>query len=479
MDRGELNVYIELYKRGEYEDIPIGQYPNGDYFYCTKKQIRALKLLNDDVTTSVGYGGAARSGKTLIESVAILMDCLSYPGIAWGLGRKELTILTKTTLVTFYKQMEFYGLKDKEDYTHNNKYNYIEFTNKSTLWLIDTKTKPTDPYNTRFGGFELTRCAIDESNETKISVITKLFERTGWVKNEDYGLKRKVFECFNPDKNHVYSRYYTPWKKNDETSIKKFIQALPRDNPNPAVKEWIDDMLLTADKITIERQINGNFEFDDNPYALCDWDDIISVFENDHIKGDKHYLTADIARFGSDYARIGVWFGWDLVEVISFPISKTTEIQAAIEALRVKYQIAKKNCIADEDGVGGGVVDNCGIKGFVNNHTPFKEKISDSKIEVPTYENLQTQCLFGLAKKINRNEIYISAEMSDSEKEEIREELGTIERDPKSFNKLALTKKPKIKEDIGRSPDWRDMLLMRKYFDYSEANTVTSFRISK
>ena len=31
-----------------------------------------------------------------------------------------------------------------------------------------------------------------------------------------------------------------------------------------------------------------------------------------------------------------------------------------------------------------------------------------------------------------------------------------------------LKPKPEIKEDLGRSPDWRDMLLMRCWFDYNE-----------
>jgi hypothetical protein len=473
MNRAELNIYIELYKRKQYKEIPVGQYPDGTYFYMTSKQVKTLELLNDDVTTNVGYGGAARSGKTLIETVAIILDCLSYPAIAWGLGRKELTTLTKTVLVTLYSQLDFYGLKDKVDYNHNNKYNYIEFSNKSKVWLIDTKAKPTDPLNTRFGGLELTRCAVDESNETARSVIIKLFERTGWKHNEKYGLKRKLFECFNPDKTHVYDRFYKPWKNKKEKANKKFIQALPTDNPNPAVKEWIKDMMLTADKVTIQRQIHGNFEYDDNPYALCDYDSILGVFENNHIvRGDKYYITADIARFGSDFARIGVWRGWDLIEVQSFAISKTTEIQAAIEALRFKYQIPKFQCVADEDGVGGGVVDSCGIKGFTNNARPFKEKVTDSSKEVPSYENLQTQCLFGLAKKINEGQFNISADVSPTEKEEILEELATIERNPAILKKLAATKKAKIKEDIGRSPDWRDLMLMRKFFDYNENNSA-------
>lgn len=473
MNRAELEVYLELYKRGCYSEIPIGKYPNGDYFYMTDKQIKALELLNDNTTTSVGYGGSARSGKSLIEVVAIIFDCLSYPDVAWGLARKELTTLTKTVLVTLYSQFDFYGLKDKADYNHDHKYNYISFSNKSKIWLIDTKTKPTDPLNTRFGGLELTRCAVDESNETDIGVIIKLFERTGWRHNDKYGLKRKVFECFNPDKKHVYRRYYMPWRKKQESESVKFIQALPGDNPNPAVKEWIDDMMVTADKITIERQINGNFEYDDNPYALCDYDNILAVFENDHlISGGEKYITADIARYGSDKARIGVWKGWELIEVVSFDISSTTDIQGAIEALRVKHQIPKHNCVADEDGVGGGIVDNCGIKGFLNGSRPFKETVTDAKKEVPNYENLQTQCIFGLAEKINDNQIYISADLAEQEKEQIKEELGSIERDSSDMKKLAVVKKAKVKESIGRSPDWRDMLLMRKYFDYSESQNV-------
>jgi hypothetical protein len=179
-------------------------------------------------------------------------------------------------------------------------------------------------------------------------------------------------------------------------------------------------------------------------------------------------LTADIARFGSDKARIGVWYGWDLVEVISFDKSKTTEIQAAIIALRIKHGITKHNCVADEDGVGGGVVDNCGIQGFVNGSTPFKEKVTNSSLKVPKYKNLQNQCAFGLAEKINRNEINITAEISTEEKEEIIEELGSIEQDPNINDKLAITTKAIVKENIGRSPDWRDLMLMRKYFDYTE-----------
>ena len=224
MNRHEFEIYIELYKRGQYEAIPIGAYPNGDYFYPTEAQIYALRLLNDSTTLNVGYGGSARSGKSIIECTAMIFDCFAYPGIAWGLGRKELTILKRTVLLTLFKQMNFYGITEK-DYVYSTPLSKITFKNGSEIFLIDTMFKPSDQLNTRFGGFELTRCAIDESNETHVKVINTLLSRTGWRLNDKYGLKRKLFECFNPAKNHVHTRFYRPHKNNAEPKHKKFIPA--------------------------------------------------------------------------------------------------------------------------------------------------------------------------------------------------------------------------------------------------------------
>ena len=44
--------------------------------------------------------------------------------------------------------------------------------------------------------------------------------------------------------------------------------------------------------------------------------------------------------------------------------SKTTDIQTWIINKQKKYRIPNHKCIVDEDGVGGGVVDNCDIQGL-------------------------------------------------------------------------------------------------------------------
>lgn len=235
-----------------------------------------------------------------------------------------------------------------------------------------------------------------------------------------------------------------------------FIQSLVTDNPH-LTDDYIENLKTTKDKAKKERLLFGNWEYADDPTALCSYDNIVAIFENDHIKPGNKYLTADIARLGSDKAIIMVWSGWNVIEIRIFEISRMTEIQKTINELRRKYGIPKHNCIADEDGVGGGVVDNCGIKGFVNNSKALNNE---------NYSNLQSQCGYKLADKINDAELWISSDVSTTDREQIIEDLEQLKSyKTDSDTKLRILPKEQIKDNIGRSPDWRDVLLMRVYFD--------------
>jgi hypothetical protein len=455
VNKHEFDIYIELYKRKQYDKIPIGKYSNGDYFYMTKKQVRALELLNDDSTTHIGYGGSARSGKSLIECTAIIMDCYAYADIAWGLARRELTTLKRTVLITLFKQLAFYGKSDA-DYNYNQQLNKITFNNRSEVFLIDTAYKPSDPLNTRFGGFELTRSGIDESNETDITVVNKLFERTGWRNNDKHGIKRKQFECFNPDKNHVYSRFYIPFRDSKEVDYKKFIPALPSDNPNPAVQEWIDDIVKTGDTATIERQIHGNFDFDDDPTKLCDYDAVCDLFTNDHIKGGNKYISADLAMQGRDKFIAGYWNGLICDLAIDMSKSSGREIELKLKELKNSSNVGNSNIVADSDGLGAY------LESYIKNIKSFHGGSSaENKNE---FGNLKDECGFKLAELINNRKIKIKC--SQVQEEQIKKELSIcLKRDNINIDKKKLIKKDKMKELLGNSPDYMDMLLMRMYFE--------------
>jgi hypothetical protein len=455
VNRHEFEIYQELYKRKEFDKIPIGAYPDGTYFFPTQKQIELLKYLSDESTTYIGYGGSARSGKTIIEATAMIFECFIYPGIAWGLARKELTILKKTAVLTLHKQFQFYGVEEKKDYSFSDKYSHFTFKNDSQIFLIDSAFKPSDPLNTRFGGFELTRCAIDESNETHASVIEKLFERTGWRLNDKYNLKRKVLETFNPAKNHIYTRYYKPYRDKNESDHKRFIPALPGDNPHPSVQEWIEDMLKTADKITIERQINGNFDYDDDPSTLVDYDALTDMFTNTHVEPGTKRISSDLAMQGRDKFIAVYWNGYIGSIEIDKDKSSGKEIEKDLKRLKTLKGVGNSKIIADADGIGNY------LESYINNIYEFRGGDRKNMKEPETYFNLKSELAWTLAEKINKREIYILC--NEKQKELIMEEVSTclkrlnVDDDTK---KKRLIPKDLMKQLIGRSPDYLDVLIM-------------------
>jgi hypothetical protein len=102
-------IAVELYKRGNYTlqcNTPWGIH---------QKQLKTMQLLNSAECTSIGYGGSARSGKSWIASEYLTMSCLAYEGTGWGLARKELKNLKRTTLLTLFKVFNKYKLVYKKD----------------------------------------------------------------------------------------------------------------------------------------------------------------------------------------------------------------------------------------------------------------------------------------------------------------------------------------------------------------------------
>jgi len=452
-----LDLCVELYKRKEYAKIPIGCYPSGELFYPTDKQVRTLNLLNDEDTSHVGYGGSARSGKSIIECVAIILDCHAYKGIAWGLGRLELTRLKRTVLITLFNQFDFYQITENE-FNYNQQLNKITFNNGSEIFLIDTQAKPSDPLNTRFNGYELTRCALDESNENNLSVINKLYERCGWRKNLDYGIKAKLLETFNPDKNHVHTRYWLPFRDKKEDDYKKFIQALPSDNPHPSVKIWIANLIKTGDTPTIERQVHGNFDFDDDPNSLCDWDAIQDLFTNDHIPEiGKKRISADLAMQGRDKFIAGSSVG--NVVRISLDIAKATGrgIEMALKQLKQSKGVPNSQIVADIDGLGNY------LESYITNIKAFRG--GGSAWNRNDFANIKSECAWKLSELINKRELFIIC--TKEQEEEIKKEISTCLKGDSldvSDGKKKLISKEKMKGLLGRSPDYMDMLIMLMIF---------------
>ncbi len=449
------------------------------------KQDNAVYYLKDKTTTEILYGGAAGGGKSALGCLWLIEGCLSYPGSRWLMGRSKLKALKDTTLNTFFDLSSDIGINHQ--WIYNSQSGVIQFTNGSQIILKDLFLYPSDANFDSLGSLEITGAFIDECNQVvyKAWQVVKSrirFKLTEWdvhgeridtmevlernsegvaIKwrnskgEETEGLIPKIFGSCNPAKNWTYKQFYRPSKNGDIVDYRKFIQSLPKDNPH-LPKSYIES-LNQLDEVSRQRLLLGNWEYDDDKAALISYDAIMDYWNGNQVElGSDTYLTIDVARKGKDKTVYRVWKGFTVVKRIQLGKSLLTEVVDQAKELQREYKITNSNTIADEDGVGGGVVDFLGCQGFVNNSKALLKE---------NYDNLKSQCSIKMAKRIEAREV-VEICNDSSVIDIVSEEMEQIKlKDIDKDGKLALIPKDKIKASIGRSPDDWDSIMMREYFE--------------
>lgn len=429
------------------------------------KQEHAVYYLKDNTTKEILYGGAAGGGKSALGCLWLIEQCQNFPGTRWLMGRAKLKSLKETTLNTFFELSSLLGISNQ--YKFNSQSNTIIWNNGSQILLKDLFLYPSDPNFDSLGSLEITGAFIDECNQIVFKAWQIVTSRCRF-KLKEYNLIPKVLGSCNPSKNWTYKYFYKPSKSNELIDSRKFIQALPTDNPY--LPESYLESLKSLDKTSKQRLYYGNWEYDDDPATLIDLDSITDYWNGKHVQPiEETYLTIDVARKGKDKTVFRVWKGWVCVNRYSMDISSIPEIVEKAEQLQIKYGISKSHIIADEDGIGGGVVDYLGCKGFINNSSPIKESIGENYL-TPNYDNLKSQCSIEMAKKISRKEVVEISndinviEITSEEMEQVK--IKDVDKD----GKLGIIPKDKVKEQIGRSPDEWDSIMMRYYFELKKDN---------
>jgi hypothetical protein len=424
----------------------------------TIKQTIALDYLEDDITRELLFGGGAGGGKTALGCYFQIKRRLQYPETRGLIGRAVLKTLKETTLVSFFQVAKMQGLYAGQHYRYNAQSSQIDFFNGSTILLKDLFQYPSDPNFDELGSLEITDAFIDEANQCTDKARNVVKSRIRF-RLDDYGLIPKSLYTCNPAKNWTYSDFYKPDRDAQLAEDKKFVQSLVDDNAN--VSKYYKENLLTLDKESKERLLFGNWEYLSDPSSLIEYDKIINSFSNSFISSGDNFITCDVARFGNDSTVIGVWSGFR-VKVFRYSKKSIVEVADIIKGLMVEYRVPLSNVLADEDGVGGGAVDLLKCKGFVNNSSPLNNPITHEK---ENFDNLKSQCYFKLAEKVNKDEIYI--ECADNYRQMIIEELEQVkQKSVDNDGKKAIIPKDRVKQLIGRSPDFSDMLAMRMFFEF-------------
>ena len=381
-----------------------------------------------------------------------------------------------STLLTFYKVCKYYKINPDNEFRYNGQDHYIEFNNGSRIDLLDLKYLPSDPLYERYGSVEYTGGWIEEGGEVNFGAFDILKTRVGRCMNDKYNLTSKILITANPKKNWIYSTIYKPFENGTLPKEYAFIRALIQDNPYME-SNYIENLLELKDKSKKERLLYGNWNYDDDPAKLMEYDNIVDLFTNDFVGKDDNgelipcdsYISADIARFGSDLTVLMAWKGYRVVEIQSYERTSITDSADRITDMANKYGVPRSRIVVDEDGLGSGCVDILKCKGFVANSTPIEVK---GKKE--NYNNLKSQCYFRLADKVNKNELFIDC-VDTTVIEKITEELEVIkQKDIDKDNKMGVIPKDKVKELIGRSPDYSDCLMMRFFLDLKKTGILAT-----
>lgn len=436
------------------------------------KQIEAAQAWLDDVTEEILYGGGKGGGKSYLGVSLIFGDALTYPETHYFIARAELTDLRKFTIPTIHEVFGNWGIKVEDYASYNGQDSVFNLKNGSKVFLLSCKPMPSDPLFERFGSMQMTRGMIEEGGEIVEDAKSNLWLSIGRWKNDEYGLKKKLLITANPKKGWMKRDFVDPFSQGLLPKTRKFIKALAIDNKY-LPSDYVNTLSNEKDLVRRQRLFLGDWDYDESKDSLVSFDALMDMFTNTIEMENKKYLTVDVARFGKDSTTIFYWQGLSIYKIERRQKQSIEQTKLEVKNILAYEKIPFSQCMIDEDGVGGGVVDGLvGVRGFVANSTALptaaeirrKNTLTNDFIPKANYKNLKAQCGYKLAELINEHEIAVS---TGQYRDEIIADVGASlkVKEVDSDQKLQLKSKDDVKQELGRSPDFADPMIMRMWFE--------------
>ncbi|MRS61766.1 hypothetical protein GJJ30_10750 [Larkinella terrae] len=234
--------------------------------------------------------------------------------------------------------------------------------------------------------------------------------------------------------------------------------------------------LVAQDEQTRLQLLDGNWKVVLSDLDIYDYPAFAGMFNNTYsVNNEGRYLTADIALKGSNKLVLGVWYGFELVDIAIVDSSDGKRVVE--EALRLLdiHKIQNHHFTYDADGVGG-YIDGF-IRGaipFHNGASPIEVKGTDGKPLKENYANLKTQCFYRSGDRVREGGYKVSEEVANrmydnkmTVRQRFMHERKAIKRDKTdSDGKLRIIPKEQMKVKLnGESPDLMDMFAQRERFE--------------
>lgn len=435
----------------------------------SEKQKLFFDICDNQQFVDLLLGGGAGGGKSLTVCLWILLQCRNYPGIRIGLGRKEISRLKQTTLVTLLREVHpRLGVKQGE-FKYNEQKNTIEYINRSSILLVDLAPEPSDPNYDKFGSLNLTHTVIEEIGEVTKKARDVFTSRKNRYLNKEYGLVGKSIATCNPSQNFVKTEYYNPykalgggeyqkWEYGDvfidgekKTAYRAFLRSLVTDNPF-IDQNYIESLRHLPDAER-KRLLEGNWDFEDSDKMIFK-PTMLDRNLTDIIPDGEKYIGVDIADTGSDCTILSLIEGGVLSEQIKITVNKEEPIgeQIALEIIKFAQQHGfepkdAKRIGIDGIGVGASTRDFLRSKGW-NVYLFLAGSASQN-----SFRNIRGEAIWTMMEKMDKNEFRIHNRLTTWEilrSQLMAHEYSTEERT------ILVKSKQKIKEVLGVSPDYAE-----------------------
>lgn len=420
-------------------------------FKLHKKQQQAFRYLRDPSILSVLWGGSVSGGKSQLIAAWILWSALTFPDTRWLIGRKVLSDLMNSTVVSLFKVARDMGIENVLLQGWNKQRNTITFPNQSVILFRQLDPKADDVTFQELGSIELSGAAIDEAGQVDKLVYQTLIQRLRWNLPPHGG---KILMCSNPSRNFCFD-IFDQHEKGTLPQNMRYVHSTAWDNTfnDPAylatlVRENFEEHIW-------ESQILGNWRFESTDTQIIHASDVYNAFAWDTIGVDQRekYLTWDPAYGGADRSVVMLWHG----NVMSrcWVWRQMDAMEQVTEAKRIiaENQIPSRN--VSIDGIGSAAL-VAQFRGCVDHRANAKPLNGEA------YASLKDQLYFRLGDALRKNELrFRCPEIRD----ELTQELVAHKAYRRDTDKNAsVLPKEQVARAIKRSPDLADCVMQRMYF---------------
>ncbi len=388
------------------------------------------------------FAGAFGAGKSWFLCTEAIKNALKFNGNRLVIVRKELSVMKRTILVTFFSVCPPQLIR-----SFNQSKMEVTFVNGSVLTFIEANVSK-DPLLNKLKGLEIGWFGIDEANEVNEEVFRILKTRLRWVLPNNTRPRYEGRLTSNPENCWLIPAFI---HSTDPNQV--FIQSITTDNYSE------DD----------EYVVNLKNAFKDSPnlyrkYLLGDWtnlDSINQLISNLSISkaaanlenGFGTSMGVDVARFGGDSTVFTVLQDGNVVLVEDYVETSINEVVTRAIALMEKFSITADWVGVDAVGIGAGVVDNLRASGYYVQEIQGGAKPAELETdEAFKPHNLRAQMYWELKRDIDAGNI------GNITHPTLKHELSIIRYEIMSDKTVKILSKEALKKLLGKSPDFADSL---------------------